>query len=899
MENKQFDNNTNYVSKVLESITALRINCPIELVSSKKKGVEHAPVFEELYSCPMGQFMGIGGNKREAKNNAYYKIYNQLTFFALKPQLNEKQELNLPKFSTVEVPPSVPGRSMESVIKASPGLRITYGSDLLKSDGATSAEKRSYEKMDIDSPTVTKAKNNESPLGVAIFFNLKSTSVDFLDKNNYIKRPYDNESLELLLFSKGADCYRKYTDGDEFQRLPDLPGIEETHYVNFRNAKVLENQKEKIKKSNDFLNKTPFKELMSMTIPTRPPPPSILHEKIVLDFINKIRIEVNSLIEGDDTDKDFLKKYLFSPDSQTNVTNYLRERTAKDMEGSFNPYGNGQFSMQQYTIMKPGFSFSDTTWTCFSTCLLPDPTHVSGTGATQTESFDDWRTMLDSYISNWAPPQENCLINELTTKYPKPDPASPIYNLWDEDKAILTLRTLVKQQFRISNQKESEGSFNPYGNGQFALLFILFVCFYFFFEKVVLTKQQYLAQNNIKSLSKAEQKEKWKNYIQKHNISRPAKKEKTRPQQPQVSTRAVAKPPKNQIIGNAPSKIVGMRGPKHGTLGDCALAYLIALKCPFYYMDWERSECMDTKLPKDKTLPCIPGPDGFNTRKWVSWARGVAGVQNTTNHFSLMFAPFRMANNYNPDSNRAPPILYTVQAPAVPQTANQFPVVDTGAVGWLNVGGAASFNTEYTIANNLINAAGQGMKHRVVGAGVRVKYTGPLLNEAGMFHFITEPDHVSLSNYTLDEIGKFEGYFNRTVHKDNSGKWHTMTFTPVQPEDSTFHPDPLSNGQFTVFDNHFMAVMGTGLPAGTHIAFECIVLVETIGNLVRGKTISPVDTVGQSIVKNGISSDQQANNDAGATISSAIKTGENLVSGVVNIAEQVAPFVKMMSALVV
>jgi hypothetical protein len=840
---KQYDSNRNYVSLVLDHMARIPYSFPITHVDSTKVGPDHSPTFSETYRCHLGVFVGEGPNKARAKNHAYYLISLLI------------QAGKIP----TDVKPVTP-----------------------------------YVTMDVTMNDVPKtiAKSAKS-LGVALYPLKNNTEWTF------IKKIYTDENQELYHYSKNADCYRNYTDGQEYLRAPDLSGYENSEYKEYREARIRSLVAQKI--NLPPVNLTPFA-----------PKTIELTEDVLITFLSSINREVGSLLQGDDVDKEFLKKFVLGDSAVQTALAFMKRasflqkqvKNPKDGEGTFNFYGNEMLAMQQFTLTKPGYSFSETTWTCFSTCLLPDPTHVSGTGPTQSDSFNAWHATLDGYLSDWEPPQENTLLMELL-KLPKPDPSSPIYNLWNDEKSVPLLKMLVKHQFRVLNVKDGEGTENPYGNGQGLFLLIwLFVFFYYYSEtSQPMAKKQYYAQANISKLPAAEKLQKWEKYKAKHNIV--STKNKAPKGTPQNVANVINRPSNKSIVSHNQNQVKGNIAPiprpmvrpraKHGTLSECARIYLASLKCPFYFMDNQKDKCMDISIPEGM-LPCYPGPDGFNTRKWFAWARGVAGTQTATNHFSILFAPFRVANNYNLDSNRAPPLLYTLQTPGTPQTADTFPTVDTGAVGWLGVGGSANLNTDYSIAQNLLTASGQGMKHRIVGAGLRVKFIGPLLNESGLFHFITEPDHVTLSGLNLDSIGKFEGYFNRLVHKDNQDEWHTITFTPVQPEDTTFHPDPLSNAQFTVFDNHFMGIMGTGMPAGTNVSFEAIVLFESIGNLVRGKSITPVDTVGLSIVKNAINTDTQSDNDKGSTISSAIKEGESLVSGIMDLGKEILPFAKMMLA---
>lgn len=848
------DNTTNWIGKVQEYLAINKIyefnHCHKE---SLKQGMEHQPTFIETYLTSLGEFKGFGPTKQRAKNEAYRKIFIALHVW-------QKQLADLKKQESPKPPNTI---TIQSVQLVEP------------------------KKTETD-------KKTQQPIGTALYPFKRMEN----DKSQwaFIRKEYYNENQELYHYSKNADCYRNYKIGEEFSRVPDLSGFENQEYTNYRL-----NQARKIQKKNSSNLYIPLTTLPLPEPQEVKPDELLISEEYLKRLLTRISTEVSSMLSGDDYDKDFLKKYVVGVDSpQTvidmikSVSNYSfnRNLNQKDKEGGFNPYGNGQYSMEQFTMTKPGYNLADQTWTCFSTCLMPDPVHIIGTGATQTTAFEAWMSKCSEYMDNWAPVESNTLLTEIR-KLPKPSTDSFILPLWESDEPIKYFRSLVEKQLKYTdkrtyNQKDNEGTHNPYGNGQPTFEdtsrdhgsdFIPGTFNpYGNGQTTLLTRDQYLTQNkkSFMNLTKAEKEEKWRKYKVKHSINKNAQ-PKTRVNKTQTMAVKGNLPKTTQVVPITRAK--ARRYVQH--LSPCAKAYLVALKCPFFWLDQEIPKCVDINFPKD--LPCIPGPDQFNTRKWSAFLRGTLTI-NTNAHGWICIAPDRVANNNSVLDNRSCPILTSTTSTLV--AANTFPTMDDGAGAFPTAGLANNHNGDYTLAQLIINARGQGVKSRVVGVGVRVQYTGPKLTESGLAHFIVEPDHASLSNYTTTDIGKFEGYFTKNIHELDK-KWIELTYSPVQPEDAIFHPDCNANATFGPTSDHYMGIMFTGLPPGDYIRYEVIFLFESIGNLIRGKTLSPVDPVGIATVLNGISTDTQAQNSTGSVpLSSVINQGKEMMSGMKDLIEQ-------------
>lgn len=591
------------------------------------------------------------------------------------------------------------------------------------------------------------------------------------------------------------------------------------------------------------------------------------------------------------------RKIDVSTDKIAEESNGNKPRTNKTVKpGSYNAYGNQQMALVQFTITQPGFTYNNPVWTCVSTCLMPNPVHIVGTGSTEVDAWEDWMTKCMAHFEDWAPVETNVFLTELRKLSP-PSKDSPIFELWTDPNPTRLLKKFMEGSFnpygngqpRICEvncfqylKKFLEGGFNPYGNGQ-----------------PLLTYAQYKAINAkaFSKLSEQQISKKYAAYKRRNggvvvpkikNVPQKGYKQKFEPKAMIARERAV-------------SKLASVN-----PISECARVYAVALRCPFYFQDEICPKVMNLKGVTPKTPVCYPGPYRLNTRKMCCWVKGTFGIQTTTNHGFILFAPARLANNNGIANNRDCPVLTSLSNPVAPLPLGFFAGVDTGAAGWGNVGAAYNFNSDYSTAQLILTAQNQGIKYRVVAAGLRVKYIGPKLTEAGLIHFIEDPDHATLSNQSVASISGFEGYFNHLVDKESGEReWHELTFTPVQELDFQFEGDSIANATFTARDNHFMGMIISGCPTGDNFQYEAVTYFEAIGNQVRGKTVTPTDPTGASAALNMIGTDTQGQNDLkNIPIASTLASGAKQVSGLTNtisdtvklgteIMEGMAPFAKM------
>jgi hypothetical protein len=559
-------------------------------------------------------------------------------------------------------------------------------------------------------------------------------------------------------------------------------------------------------------------------------------------------------------------------------------------EGSFNPYGNGQQSqLHQMVITKPTYKLVGNVMTCFSTCLLPSAVSISGTGENANDAFSDWLSQVVEYINTWSPPT-NPRIKELFN----------LLKLIDPKQLPNDYRLILEQPEEKGLEKFfskfKEGSFNPYGNGQPHTEIgdrniddIEFEVGPDFHESVhsyniPTWPDRVIFDGNIMELSN------WLRIYEENPLVFQFFEGSFNPygngQPGPISKAAWIKINAQRVgamdqktIDQAYSKYVKSKKPKQNSkpkaprakpkmgkgrtetgyeeraivkLSGCAEMYATALTYPFSWMD--ASGFKHVKINTDN-LPCIPKFPAIKTRKSKYYVRGQFGIQNVNDVAFVAFAPWRLANDGITTNNTDCPVLFSTTT--APFNTQGFPNLDDGTA-WLS--GAANFNTPYTKAQ-LINVDGVGIKFRVVGAGLRVKYVGNNLQMGGFENSYTDPNHGTVSNVLITVMSQFDTYTSYPIiytSKRNDG-WTYLTFTPVSEDDFEFHPDLIANDLWPTdpYHNHFMGFVITGLPVGESMSWEAILLTEETGQNVPDKTNTPADPSGVAIATNSIKAETQ------------------------------------------
>lgn len=151
-----------------------------------------------------------------------------------------------------------------------------------------------------------------------------------------------------------------------------------------------------------------------------------------------------------------------------------------------------------------------------------------------------------------------------------------------------------------------------------------------------------------------------------------------------------------------------------------------------------------------------------------------------------------------------------------------------------------------------------GAQVRIVGAGLRVRYTGTKLNEGGTILIAKRQDGESFDSFTYSSVADIMN----TQVRQYGNKWHQVSYTPVQPEDY----DYCRNGAFgssegaaasTVADFKKQARPNMGFVinsavAGQPFEWEYVVHVEFLGKIIDNISRSHSDIVGLSAVRNAL-----------------------------------------------
>jgi len=208
---------------------------------------------------------------------------------------------------------------------------------------------------------------------------------------------------------------------------------------------------------------------------------------------------------------------------------------------------------------------------------------------------------------------------------------------------------------------------------------------------------------------------------------------------------------------------------------------------------------------------------------------------------------------------------------------NTFPQCDTGGAPASPIQ-LGNLNTDYSMAQLILNSYGQGVTFRVVASGIRVRYTGNLMNQSGLMHCVQDADHNSLSSLTVGQIGQMESYYAKPLIQN---QWHGISYAPANELEYYFNQDNLSNGVTNNgLDHHYYGILLTGLNYNTaSFQYEIIVHYEAVGSIVRGKTDTPADPVGLATVTNSIKVDNQKKiDDPSTSVSSLLETGSSLLT---------------------
>lgn len=268
------------------------------------------------------------------------------------------------------------------------------------------------------------------------------------------------------------------------------------------------------------------------------------------------------------------------------------------------------------------------------------------------------------------------------------------------------------------------------------------------------------------------------------------------------------------------------RIPRGVQIPECTRKYALARYDPFH---------------PDARGACIPDAINIPSMKFTLMEKGFA-APGTTGHGFVYFDP------RNPTSDQ-PCALHT-------NTTS----VGTGATA-LN---AFTFLTQDFWPNALFTAAqfgATGLRYRVVGAGMRVYWTGPRLNMSGRVHGANAPNFTGIAAYTLQET---VNYFD-VEPTPLLAKARELPMSLSNPDDQLQYRSVIDD---VVTADGAMMIGWSGVditPGANTLAFELVAHYEIIGPNAAGTSVSETDITGFGAV-NSIVSDYNRTHSGAALI---------------------------------
>lgn len=388
------------------------------------------------------------------------------------------------------------------------------------------------------------------------------------------------------------------------------------------------------------------------------------------------------------------------------------------------------------------------------------------------------------------------------------------------------------------------------------------------------TKQQFMARPKIAQLPRAAKNAAWKNYLaskggykrsQKTSRSR---RQKNKPQgggsvinplgaaqrrdRDQIggvgagSARRNTRKPETQYTSRTVRSANAARGQEMVKLSSCGTAYITSLLNPFGLLDAtsaSSNRILTGSGDIPRTLPCVPTFPALKSRRLKVFIRGTFQT-DVNGGAQIVYAPRRGAQWIGVGASNTTYTLFTTDG-TVPFGLTFMPLDTNAAIG---AGIAAyNYNSDYVSAQ-----LPSSVSERLVCAGVRIRYAGAEMNQAGIVHGIEEPNHNSLNALPLSTFNQYESYFSQEVEK----KWMTLVYTPVGPDDYVYDIDYV-NGYVVRRDSHYMGMMVVGCTGNSTFQFECVAVIEMIGSAIRDQIQATSDMKAVEVAANNVTPNNQ------------------------------------------
>jgi hypothetical protein len=317
-----------------------------------------------------------------------------------------------------------------------------------------------------------------------------------------------------------------------------------------------------------------------------------------------------------------------------------------------------------------------------------------------------------------------------------------------------------------------------------------------------MNREQFYSKKKIEHLSAKEKEKRWKQH-------RAAK------------TSARARPGYNR---NTKIKVHTVDGKNYGSmrLTHCASEYANCLIMPF-------------TLHK---VACIPDLHAVPSKKLRIVLRGTFST-GTGGYGHLLQSPWCGAK----DANQ---VNFTTASYALGETL-------------FNVGAGMSAQVAGKLPYGVLQWAGNvtgGIKHRLVGSGLRIRYIGPESSRSGQIVAFREPDNDNLDTLTYNRVRELE----TSATFRNTGEWQYVMYRPAKPSEYEYSPNPCATNDIGLsavssYRTQGFTITGTtdinGNPSPAPFEYELVSFFEFIGN-VSAVTRTHVDLTGMSHVRNAL-----------------------------------------------
>jgi len=286
-----------------------------------------------------------------------------------------------------------------------------------------------------------------------------------------------------------------------------------------------------------------------------------------------------------------------------------------------------------------------------------------------------------------------------------------------------------------------------------------------------------------------------------------------------TTVNSVSRPKKQNKKKNSGRKARGI------TLSKCAWDYLSVLENPF-----------------SGKVACIPSTMNFPSMKHSVYGRGFFGTGTIGIGF-VSVCPWSTCFNNSATSSDGfigAGVMYTIPTYMGTTFASSLSPTPVGV-------GFGYTNSPYGTVVNPFD-----LDVRVVGCGLRIRNTTPLLSRGGTCTGIETSNHTNLTQ----GVSTISSDPNSGLVNISDGNWHSVVYHPADPHEYEFIPGSSRTGLHTVYPSSFYSTYMMGFivtaPVDNPQTFdwEVYTVFEAKGGIVATATLSESDPVGLATVQN-------------------------------------------------